>query len=415
MGKILGKYKILWILSIIAIFFETYRQLMSYSVVFRSYIYFLLWIALSIILANKLIRKINYIPFVIFLFILMVYIYRGGDNVNLKNVTSFIIIVVGYAIIPTVYLFYNRYCTSKQISICLLVVLIVATYTMICTAPIAVLQPGLIRETAYNEDLFIKLQQLGVMSYAFPHSVVFVIPALCFGMKYIKSKWIKIFCLIAFIETFVIVYMGEATTPLLLGFIAFFVSVIYNIHKSNIVNITRIVLIVFLILIFMNKSIIVYLLNSIAPLFEGTAFAEKLHELELSIGVGVASGGDLESRQDYMGNTFNAIINNLILGTINSKEIGGHNYLLDILASLGLVGFIPFVIWLFYVVRLEYRTLPKYCRFYYVIGITCFLIHALTKNMWSGEFFLYPFLILPCLLYFLGSNKEIKVKENLIG
>ena len=403
------KYKLLWGVSVIGIFFETYRQFMSYFFFLRSYIYFLLWFFLSFVFISHFLKKINYIPVFVFLIVVLLYILREGDYENINSFSRLISLAVSYMIIPTVCLYYIKYCTIRQISVCLCIILIVTTYTMICTIPVALFQPGLIREAAGKTvELYQQLELLGVMNYALPHSVVFIIPALCFGIKYCRTKLYKVICILVLIETFYIIYLGEATTPLLLGVIALIISLIYNVHKNFKINVVRIGIVSLLLLLIMNEAVVLFLIDKIDPIFEETAFSEKTHELRTMMTYGaVKSGGDVETRQDFINMTVSAIFENTFIGTLNSKSLGGHNYLLDIFASIGLLGFIPFIIWLFYIIKKICFLLPNYCRFYFMLGITVFLIHALTKNIWSGEFFLYSFFILPCLLFYISRKSTL--------
>jgi len=402
--KITDKSNILWVVSIIAIFFETFRQFMSYIVVFRSYIYFLLWIVLCFGLANSFIRKINYVPFFIFLIVVSFYIFNGGDYNNLGSMSSCISLSVGYMIIPTIFLFYNRFLSNNQLMICLVIVAITTTYTLLCTIPVVMIQPGLIRESAVNEDLYVLLQRQGVMNYALPHSVIFILPALCYGVKYCQSFGIRITCLIAIVETFTILYLGEATTPLLLGVASFFISIFYNIHRKIRTNLIRIIVILVIFAIIINESIIHSIFGSMESLFEGTAIADKMREFEMLMIYGDVTGADMEARQDLGNQTINTILNNPIWGTTNSKALGHHNYFLDIFASIGVVGFFPLMVWLVYIIKKIWDVLPAKTRFYYIVGVATFLLHGFTKNVWGGEFFLYSLFLLPCLLLFFHNS-----------
>ena len=402
--KNIDKSNMLWVVSLIAFFFETFRQFMSYAVVFRSYIYFLLWIVLCFGLVKRFVRKINYAPFFIFLLIVSIYIFNGGDFNNLDSVSRCISLSVGYMIIPTIFLFYNRFCTNKQISICLLVVFITTTYTLLRTIPVAMLQPGLIRETAFNEELSLSLRSQGVMNYALPHSVIFILPGLCYGVKNSQSPKIKIACIVAIVETFAILYFGEATTPLLLGLASFFISILYNSRKSVRTNLIRTALILVFLAVIMNESIIGSILGSLESVFEGTAFAEKIQEFEMTMRYGEVTGADMEARQNLGNQTINAIFENPILGTTNSRDLGHHNYFLDIFASIGIVGFFPLMAWLIYIVKKINDVLPTKTRFYYIVGVATFILHGFTKNVWGSEFFLYSMFLLPCLLLFLHNS-----------
>lgn len=367
--------------------------------------------AFCIAFSNKFVRKINYIPVVIFLIFAVSYLQKGGDYKNIKSVSEVLSLIVCYMIMPTLYFYYNKICTFKQFSTVLIIVFLFTTYSLICTIPFFLTQPGMIRATASDGPLQILMQQSGAMNYALPHCAIFVIPALCFGYKYSSFKGVKAFMLLLILETFIIVYIGEATTPLLLGIVSLILSMAYNAKKSFRTNFVKIVVFLLFLIPLMSKSFTFFITSFLKNLFNGTEFVNKINELESTLLYGEITGDDVESRQDLLDKTMSAFLDNPLFGTLNSDLLGGHNYLLDLLASLGLLGFIPLIVWLYYIVKKTYFSLPHFCRFYYVVGISTFLIQACTKNVWAEEFFFFSFFILPCVLIYLCKSSYLRVQR----
>ena len=312
-------------------------------------------------------------------------------------------------IVPLVFLFYNNFCSNKQIAVCVLLLLLAITYSAICTAPVALVQPGLIRETASNDELAVQLERLGVMSYALPHCVVFILPALCFGIKYGAKKYVKLLCLLFVLEILAIIYFSEASMPLLFSLIIICLSFLYNVKKSAKINLIRLSLLLFLLLPLANESLIMSLLDTIEPFFTGTAFDDKIKEIELSMTMNEISGSDVEARQSHFDSSVSTFLENPIFGTTNSKTLGCHNYLIDMLASLGLIGFIPLIIHLLFISKKIYAELSVNCRSFYVIGVGSFFLMILLKNMWGGAVFsIFVFFILPCLLKLLEAKSVLR-------
>lgn len=310
---------------------------------------------------------------------------------------------------PLFFMFYKKYCLNRQIALCLALIMLAITYTTICTAPITMGQPGLIRETASNEDLALQFQKLGVMNYALPHSMVFVLPALCFGIKYCTLKIVKILCLFFVIELMVIIYFSEASMPLLISMIAFLLSFLYDAKKSARSNIYRISLLLILLLPLASESLVLFILDNIEPIFSGTEFEIKIRELKLSMAMNDVSGADVEARQTHFNSSVSAFLNNPLFGTTNSKLLGCHNYLIDMLASLGIIGFAPFIIHLYYISKMIYLELSVYSRNFFLIGVGSFFLMLFLKNMWEGAYFcIFSFFLLPSMLKLLEAKSVFK-------
>ena len=370
-----------------------------------------MWLACCVLLCRNLLLKINYLPFLLFFFFSILYILRGGDYQNLKSTSELISILSGYLIIPLLFLFYNKYCSNKQKIWCVGLMFVAVLYMTICTTPIALLQPGLIRETASNDDLAVQLQNLGVMSYALPHCIIFILPSLCFGLKYCKQKSIKLLCLFFVVVTFFMIYLSEATMPLVIAAIAVIISLIYNVKKNVKTNVIRIVLLLFLLLPLASDSLVLGLIDYLEPVYAGTEYDPKVKELKMTIEMKELSGSDAEERQSLMSKSLSCFTNNPIGGTTNSKSLGGHNYLIDMLASLGLLGFIPLLFHLLYISKVLYMEMSDYTRIPFLIGIGSFFLMIMLKNMWGGAIFsVYAFFYCPCLLKILESKSIFNVK-----
>ena len=314
------------------------------------------------------------------------------------------VLVIYYLVFPLFFFYYKKYCTARQIGISMFVLFVIVTYTLFRTAPFAIAQSTLIRQFVVDQELETKYMALGVMSYALPHGIVPITPALCYGIKYVRDKIIRIISILLLIEIFALIFLSGATTPMLIFFLVLFVSFIYNPYRSLRANWFKLAVIAVVLLLITNESVLLFIFKLIYPLVEGTIFAAKIDEFELILAHNAAYAEDVQSRGEFFSKTINTFFNNILFGSTNGALLGGHNYFFDILASIGLVGFIPFVANLVYIIKRSYNSLSRTIKGYYIIGIGSFIFMALTKNVFGSDFFIFPFLVLPCMLLIYDSK-----------
>lgn len=118
--------------------------------------------------------------------------------------------------------------------------------------------------------------------------------------------------------------------------------------------------------------------------FVDTYFEASLFERFLSIGDDIESGSSSSARVIIWNYSWEQFLNNPFFGDklqTNNIDIYPHNIILEVLQSVGLVGFIPFMILLIYSFRICYivfRSFPQYS------WIPVIFIQAFSQNLFSG-------------------------------
>ena len=307
-------------------------------------------------------------------------------------------------------------CDESTIRLLLLTFIGTLIVTAVGTYTAEQIMPGVLR-TVQGEILngqqsttLMLFNRMGMTNYAFPHVLPILLPIciLCVKDRSLP-RLIRFVSLVAFFTSLVIIYYSGATTPLLLAIVAIITSLFAKVGnvKSNIIRMFAL-LVVALFLFFTKEYIAQFFqyMSDIISLSGGShASVERLDELRTYLLTG-DTGEDLEGRVDHYNSTTSIFSTNIILG-VNDDSYGGHAALLDRLAVLGLVGFVPFVIFLGLQVRLFYSSLLSSYRMTYVICIITAILTVTTKNMFSREFCIITLLIVPlCLQYLQGKTNK---------
>ena len=107
----------------------------------------------------------------------------------------------------------------------------------------------------------------------------------------------------------------------------------------------------------------------------------------MSIGEDIESGSSSSSRVIIWGHSWNQFLDYPFFGDklqTNNVDIYPHNILLEILQSVGFIGFIPFVILLGYTFKICFKIFSKFPNYGWIPLI---FIQALTQNLFSGAIY----------------------------
>lgn len=287
-------------------------------------------------------------------------------------------------------------------------------YVTVASSIIEAIEPGTIRLTVvwslYGEwGLIDNALRHGLSSYMFPHALPIIIPALILGVRNKRfPQIVKGLLLLCFIATLYLIYLSSVATALLLAILIFIVSVVVTEDsiKNNLRKIILVGVILFpIFVIFLNEEMMLNVLGFFSSAFENTAFASKFVDMEQSIKMNSASG-DIESRMNMYQITQDALAGNVLLGTDDS--VGGHSALFDRLGALGLIGFIPYSIFLFHQIKLSWHFIPKNSKVYFLIGLLAGFVMLLTKNTSNWYLWSCMFLYMPSMIIVFSSRYEHK-------
>ena len=267
--------------------------------------------------------------------------------------------------------------------------------------------PGLIRMQSNDESIneyqtiLEPFQRIGLSSYGLPHAIPVFIPALVFMIKRQTGK-LRCGGVILLLMSLLLVYVSNSSTALILSLIVTLMSLfIYGKRRSH-----MILLFVIIIPLVLSQTAQIKMLEAVSALTQNNSLLEiKRMDIEESIMYGEGQGGVAE-RQSLYKTSFDTFLENPIMG-VNEKKYGGHSALLDRLAVLGLLGFIPLCLILYRTYTFTLRFLTIDSRVYYKMGFLMGIIMMLAKNMFGWALLFSMFFLLPILLILQDYNRVV--------
>ena len=247
--------------------------------------------------------------------------------------------------------------------------------------------------------------RMGLSSYAFPHALPVLIPPAVMGIKNKNlSKWVRFLCWVSLISLILLIYLSGIMTALLLSIIGLIMAIVTRAGDMR-RNLQRFALIGILAIPFLSPSIMGSLLyEAKMAVGEESYYYNKIESFEMSVtGEGEDEDGDWEERKDLYSKSVGGIFENILVGT--NQKVGGHSSLLDRLALLGIVGFIPFILFLILQLRYPERFIPKKSRIYYYEGVLMGILMLALKSSFRPETIIVLLAILPIAVYYLSYEK----------
>ena len=290
----------------------------------------------------------------------------------------------------------------------IIIILAIIVYYSVFTYLIDLQNPGIVRQTVAlanegNEELTF-LYSRGLVNYSLPHAIPILIPAIIMNLKKKESnKTTKVLLFVSLIAALVIVYLSYSAMALILSIVTLVLSLI--IRKGSLQdNIIRLVIVSILALpVIINIDI---LLNPLVLLFsssEQTTYFDRLLDIQNLTRTG-STTGDIDSRMNMYEITVSALNGNLLFGT--NDPLGGHSAIIDRLASLGLVGWIPYICFIIYQIKYTIKRIDGYSLSYYVIGFLAGITMLLTKNMSNWEMWFVMLTLMPLMLWLPNQKKS---------
>ena len=264
------------------------------------------------------------------------------------------------------------------------------------------LYPGAVREAGSWQDsehsmnyLLPTYYKMGMSNYLLPHGLPIIIPPLVMWLKLSsKQRWIRLVPLTMLAFSFILIFLSGSSTALILSAGALVVSMIIKINGKT--NYSWIWVITILSLIFMFFP---ELFGSFANLLgdSETASTYVYHLKDIEDYATTGSASNTGARMELYGQSLGGFLSSPIWG-INTKDFGGHSTLLDRLAALGLLGFIPLIaLFRSSTKYIKYRLSPKSTEFYMVSCVIAFLM-LLIKGIWQIDVLVMFFVMAPLLL-----------------
>lgn len=386
----------LYIVPIFWMAFEPSKTLPLFRIPFIGYI---VAIAALILVSNSYLKQKEF--WLALMYGLVVFLNFWIGNVAFPSLFSVLYEVFRLMVPAAIFYYYSKVSRNKPfVNSVLLLYLFVLVFETIATYRLEQVYPGLMRNlhsSRYEDDLTM-FMQMGLAPYSLPHALPTLIPAIVLVIKDGKNNLIiRVLTLVFLAASLVIVYLSQATGAYLMTIFSLVLAFIVN--SSGIRNnMTKLVIVSVLALPFVLFPSFTDTAMDVAEMFvsEDSDVYEKIEEVRAS-NSGAETSGDIAYRGELLDKTLNTIIEHPLFGS-RTKTYGNHNALLDRMAKLGLVGFLPLLMFLILTIKGTYKEIPEKGKIFYLIGVSAAVIMLLSKNQISWDQWFFLFYLLPVLI-----------------
>ena len=379
----------------------------------RKWLFLAVGMGIAVFIKNNLYGNKRFLWLLLYFVIILLNLVSGDRYFRDPGTVGFEIFVLGFPAIAASYslLYANR----KDMRFYLLSFFMVLVFTTGASFIIdTFLLPNAIRMmtrysiTLKDTSVVYAYYRLGLSSYTFPHALPVLVPPVVMGIKNKSlSRWIRIFCWISLISLMLLIYLSGIMTALLLSVVGLMMAIVTKYGDMKL-NIHRLVFVGVIALPLLSSSFMESILHeSKMAVGEDSYYYNKIESFENSVssnGEGFEQDGDWEERKDLYSKSVGEIFENMFVGT--NKRVGGHSSLLDRFALLGIVGFVPFIVFLILQLRFACQQLPRASRIYYNEGMVLGLLMLALKSSFQPETLIVLFLILPISVYYLSYEKK---------
>jgi hypothetical protein len=291
-------------------------------------------------------------------------------------------------------------------------------YSAITTYLVVMIYPDAVRLSVYylnigDTETLNRLYGMGMVTYRFPHALPAFIPALVYMLKKSgkislmdkkKKRFMRVMALTTLFFLLLVIYLSNATMATLLAIMILLAS-FFVVGKNNEVNVpvTIVLSLVFLPLIF-STELLTNIINYVGSLLgQETLYTERFEEIKNYSQSGSASG-DFGSRIDKYDISFTRFLENPIIGT--DKSTGGHSAIFDRLACLGLVGWIPYILYIILIIKRQGKMLSQKIVFFFYLGIVAAIFMLATKNMSNWDTWFVATCMLPVSMWVIEKETQ---------
>lgn len=317
------------------------------------------------------------------------------------------ILLVFFPIFLAFFLFNKeKYEMLKKLAVAVLLMLVI---TGITTFAGLIVYPELARDlAAFSNDNIIGIStRYNIGGYDIVYCVVLAIPLYCLVIEKKVTTGIKKFLeILIFIISLIFIVKTQYTTAMLLGIVS--CGMIIVIRKFDIKRLGVLALLGLAILSAYKGEISNGLIKASYNI-ESQSISQRLEELSKSLDGGKVTGEDMTERGNAYGKSIEAFLEHPISGTWISSdniELGGHSTILDLMAGVGLPGFLLILYTFFYIEKLLLsRVENEITRKYVGIFLVIYTILAIANPIISGTFF--------CVLFIGLSGVTLMEKNSL--
>lgn len=308
-------------------------------------------------------------------------------------------------------MFLRDACVLKQKNIFKLALAVILISSLVLTMYAVAVYPNAMRSRVTAEMLGYEDILFGLPEYTNIYAMSLFFPWLLMKTKN-EEGLNKLFYMVLAICLVLLVALSQFATALIamiVGFVVYFIGI----SKDRPIRAMACILL-FVLFFVVGMDTWGELLINISQNTEGD-WADKLVEIGEFL-QGNEASGDLGSRLDYYSTSWSSFVKSPLLGTITAGKMnfGGHATLFDILASVGIVGTIPFLIFIVLTIRKMLACATNTVSKASVWGtVAIFLVLLFLKNIISAISILYSFAVLLPILYNSEAQNELDKKTNI--
>jgi hypothetical protein len=355
-----------------------------------------------IVYPNAFLNKVTLLSLV-YVLILIIYFLLGNPYWGFMYMVSHVLIMLSCLSISNVYN-YNK--DNEGLVLISIVGMIIIAITLISTVRLLDIDSMVVRnmsnyslDNMYFRDLF----KQGIAGYGLIHLSPFFTPLLVYKYKNINNKYSKALIAIFIFILYYVIIKSSVATPIIFINILLIISLI--ISKNKIKN-YFVLFITFSAIVIINTSDILGFLIIVKGLFESELIVDKINDIITSLQYGYATG-EVGGRKDLYSESLKTFFNNPIVPDMKLLKIGGHAYIVDRAAVLGLVGMIPYLAFIYLAFNRIYKKINTDAKVYYAISVIALLIMISIKNIIEFDFFLYNLIYMQGLTMLRDKNNRV--------
>lgn len=359
-------------------------------------------VLISVILyPNAFLNKITLLS-LLYILILMLYFLLGNPFYYFVDTVGEVLVILSFLSISNVYN-YNK--DDDGMVLITIVGISIIAITLISTIRLLNIDPMVVRSMAsrlLNEDYYTDLNKQGVAGYGLMSLSPLLIPLIVYNFKNIKNRYSKILIILFIVILYYAVINSNLATAIIFLNLLLIISIIISKNKGKNYFV--------LIIAFMMAMVITVIdftgfLVIVRDLFDSDFIRSKIDDIITTLQYGYMTG-QVGDRTDLYSVSINTFLNNPVVPDIKELKIGGHAYLIDKFAVIGLFGMIPYVMFIYYCFERIYKQIKDEARIYYIVSIVGMIMLMFVKNISELEFYLYS------LVYMQGLTKLVDYKKS---
>lgn len=268
-------------------------------------------------------------------------------------------------------------------------------FLAIISTPILFAMPGLNRAVMTMTVQGVKPPLLAyfTIEYGNVHAVpVLVIPLFLLLKRLAGLR--KAILIIVLCSLYVTTVLSNASTPMFMLFMYLPILWLYNPKKSKSENFLKLGGIAILAFVVLGTGAIPAILRGIQPYLESTMQARRIDEVIYFLETG-DTYGDIEERSDLYSSSWESFLSHPLTFEFDELKLGHHTFLLDHLAAMGIICFLPYAVLIINRFFRPYNNMRK-SKAYFILSFSAFILLACVKNFFVciSAMFIVPTFIL---------------------